>query len=287
LKIIYTLVLGAALFIQLNAHAQTDTTKISDTEDITPPDSSKHTLTASDTLIRYRMNSVFLLSTWRDLKFIVSRPAHWQGRDFKRLGLVLGGAGALMTVDYSIKQVMMHNQQNFWTSVTNQIEPFGNAYSPYLVGAMYVTGVIAKDRKLEHASVMTAKSLVISTLIYVTAKSIIRRGRPSYYDTPFSYDPPFTTFKQRTSFPSGHMLTVTSVATSLAEIYGKEHPWVPWVTYGIAGLTGITRLYQNRHWSSDVWVGASLGYFVTSSIFRRHRALEHKKALAALATARP
>lgn len=273
--------LGTALLLQLNASAQEDTTKISSTEDIRP-DSSKHTLTASDTLIRYRLNGTFLLSTWRDMKFIAARPAHWSGKDFKRFGLIVGGAGALMTVDYSLKRVMLANQQNFWTSVTGQIEPFGNAYSPYLVGGMYLASIITHDRKLEHASIMTAKSLVISTIVYVTAKSILRRGRPAYYDTPFSFDPPFTMNKQRTSFPSGHMLTVTSVATSLAEIYGKDHPWVPWVTYSIAGLTGVTRMYQNRHWSSDVWIGASMGYFITKSIYRRHRALEHKKALAAM-----
>jgi membrane-associated phospholipid phosphatase len=79
------------------------------------------------------------------------------------------------------------------------------------------------------------------------------------------------------------MLTVTSVATALAEAYGKDHPWVPWVTYSIAGLTGVTRMYQNRHWSSDIWIGASLGYFVTKGVFKNHRQQEHKKAMAALA----
>ncbi|SFD52427.1 PAP2 superfamily protein [Chitinophaga sp. CF118] len=280
MKIIYSFILGVSLFAHLSSYAQADTTLLH-------TDSTKHTLTAADTLIRYRLNGTYLRSVWGDLKYSVARPAHWQGRDFAKLGGVLGVAGLLMISDYSVKQVFVHNQQQFWTSVTNEIEPFGNAYSPFLVGGMYLAGVVTHDRKLEHGSLMTAKSLVISTLIYVTAKSVIRRGRPAYYDTPFSYDPPFTTGKEHTSFPSGHMLTVTSVATSLAEIYGKDHPWVPWVTYSIAGLTGVTRMYQNRHWSSDVWIGASLGYFVTKGIYRHHRQQEQKKAtLAAMAAAR-
>jgi membrane-associated phospholipid phosphatase len=279
LKIIYSFMLGASMLTQLCTYAQTDTT-----HQFT--DSTKHTLTASDTLIRYRINATFLKSVFTDLGYTVARPAHWKGRDFAKLGGVLGGAGLLMIGDYSIKQVFQSNRQHFWTSVTNEIEPFGNAYSPYLVGGMYLAGVISGDRNLEHASLMTAKSLVISTLVYVSAKVIIRRGRPTYYDTPFSYEPPFSQDKKHTSFPSGHMLTVTSVATSLAEIYGKDHPWVPWVTYSIAGLTGVTRLYQNRHWSSDVWIGASLGYFVTKGIYRHQRQMEHKKALKAIAMAR-
>jgi membrane-associated phospholipid phosphatase len=271
--------LGALVLTQLCVRAQTDTAHL-----YTDSTAAKqYTLSASDTTIRYRINKKFIGSLFTDLAYEVSRPAHWHGKDFKRLGLVVGGAGLLATSDYTIKTLLIHNQTNFMTSVTNQIEPFGNAYSPYLIGGMYLIGVIAHDRKLESASLMTAKSVLISTLIYVTAKSVIRRGRPAYGDDPFSFDPAFSMNKTHTSFPSGHMLTVTTVATSLAELYGKEHPWVPWVTYTIAGLTGVTRMYQNRHWSSDVWIGASLGYFVTKSIFRHHRMLEHQKAVKLMA----
>lgn len=281
MKILKTFTLCALLFIQLRASAQTDTT-ITGNADSTI-NQTAHTLTAADTTIRYRINGVYLGSMWSDLKYTVSRPAHWKGRDFTRLGIVLGAAGGLLAADYEVKQFFLRNHTNFWNSVTGQIEPFGNAYSPYLVGGMYLAGVIAKDRKLEHISLMTAKSLLISTLIYTFAKSVVRRGRPSYYDDPLVFNAPFSMDKYHTSFPSGHMLTVTSVATALAEAYGEDHPWVPWVTYSVAIMTGTTRLYQNRHWSSDVWLGASLGYFVTKGIYARHRKLERKKAMAAMA----
>ncbi|SEW45461.1 phosphatase PAP2 family protein [Chitinophaga arvensicola] len=240
------------------------------------------TVNAADTLIRYRINGVYLGSIWRDLKYTVARPAHWEKKDFIRLGAVAGVAGILVANDYGIKHFFVHNQTNFMTSVTDQIEPFGNAYSPYLVAGMYVAGVITHDRKLEHGSLMTAKSLIISTAIYATIKTVIKRGRPTYYDSPFDFAAPFSKDPQKkhTSFPSGHSLTVMTVATSLAELYGKDHPWVPWVAYGIAGMTGVTRLYENRHWSSDVWIGLALGHFVTKSVFRHHRELERKKAVA-------
>jgi hypothetical protein len=281
LKILNLFALGSILLLHLTANGQSDTANLY--ADSTNSSNKVHTLTEADTTIRYRINGVYLGSMWRDLKYTVSRPAHWKGKDFARLGAVVGTAGLLMTADYEIKQIFVHNQQEFWTSVTGQIEPFGNAYSPYLVGGMYLAGVITHDRKLEHTSLITAKSLLISTLLYTMTKSLIRRGRPTYYDSPFEYNRTLTTDKYHTSFPSGHMLTVTSVATALAEAYGKDHPWVPWVTYSIAGLTGVTRMYQNRHWSSDIWIGASLGYFVTKGVFKNHRQQEHKKAMAALA----
>ncbi|MGO4288192.1 phosphatase PAP2 family protein [Chitinophaga sp. RAB17] len=267
------------LLILLTGHASAQT----DSSAATTQDSAVTTIRSADTLIRYRINGAYLGSIWQDLKYTVARPAHWEKRDYIRLGVVGGVAGILLAGDYGVKQFFVHHQSNFMTSVTDQIEPFGNAYSPYLVAGMYVAGVITHDRKLEHGSLMAAKSLIISTVIYATIKSVIRRGRPTYYDSPFSFEPPLTNDKQHTSFPSGHSLTVMTVATAMAELYGKDHPWVPWVAYGIAGLTGATRLYENRHWSSDVWIGMALGHFVTKSIFRHQRELEHKKAMKLLA----
>ncbi|PWV51776.1 phosphatase PAP2 family protein [Chitinophaga sp. S165] len=285
MKILQTLVLCSGLLVQLNASAQSDTTHTNYTD--STGTNEEHVLTAADTTIRYRINGAYLGSIWSDLKYTVARPAHWQKKDFVKLGVVLGTAGGLLAADYEVKQFFLRNHTNFWNSVTGQVEPFGNAYSPYLVGGMYVAGVISGNRKLEHTSLMTAKSLLISTLIYTFAKSVVRRGRPTYYDDPLVFNAPFSMDKYHTSFPSGHMLTVTSVATALAEAYGEEHPWVPWVTYSIAIMTGTTRLYQERHWGSDVWLGASLGYFVTKGIFKRHRDLEKKKSLAALAASMP
>ncbi|MBV7531589.1 phosphatase PAP2 family protein [Chitinophaga sp. sic0106] len=262
-------------------YAQEDTTRVAqDTLDVAKTiDTTAPAITAADTTILYRINGTYLRSIWDDTKYTVTRPLHWEKKNFIQAGALVGLTGVLLASDYSIKQFFVHNQTNFWTSVTDQIEPFGNAYAPYIVAGMYVAGVITHDRKLESGGLMAAKSLLISTAVYTVIKSVVRRGRPTYYDSPFNFAPPFSKDKQHTSFPSGHSNTVMTVATAVAELYGKDHPWVPWVAYGIAGLTGITRMYENRHWSSDILIGMSLGHFVTKSVFRHHRELEHKKAM--------
>lgn len=233
-------------------------------------------VSATDTVIRYRINGKYLGSIWQDLKYTVARPAHWQQKQWIQFSAVTTVTGLLLVGDYETKQFFNHNRASVLSQVSRRVEPFGNAYSPYLVAGLYVTSLITKNRELEHAALMTAKSLAIATLLYSITKSTIRRERPSYTDHPFNIDPPFSNNKQHTSFPSGHTLTVTTVATAISELYGKRYPWVPWVAYSIAGLTGISRLYDTRHWSSDVWVGASLGFFVTKSVFRHHREQEQK-----------
>lgn len=265
------------LALPITTKAQTDS--LSPVPATTADTSRTTVISASDTLLLYRLNGRYLGSIWQDLKYTVARPAHWQGKDFIKAGAVFGVAGALLFADRDIKQYITGtNHHGLITTVADKVEPFGNNYSLYLTGGMYLAGVVLHDRRLESGGLMTAKSILISTAIYATIKSIVRRGRPSYYDNPFNFEAPFSNDKQHTSFPSGHSLTIMAFATALAEIYGKDHPWVPWVTYSLAGLTGLSRMYHNRHWSSDVWIGLSLGHFVTKSVFRHHRELERKKA---------
>ena len=131
---------------------------------------------------------------------------------------------------------------------------------------MYVAGVVTKNRRLEHNSLIIAKSLAISTLVYMGTKAVIRRERPYRTDNSHKFTTPFSK-NTYTSFPSGHADTAFSVATGFAMQY-KHIKWVPWVAYTIAGLTSLSRVYQDRHWASDVIIGAAIGHYVTKTIIR-------------------
>lgn len=61
------------------------------------------------------------------------------------------------------------------------------------------------------------------------------------------------------SFPSGHTATAFMAATIFHKEYGYLSPWYSIGGYGLATLTGVTRIMNNRHWISDVLVGAGLG----------------------------
>ncbi|MBP3762568.1 MAG: phosphatase PAP2 family protein [Bacteroidales bacterium] len=67
-----------------------------------------------------------------------------------------------------------------------------------------------------------------------------------------------------TSFPSGHTFAAVAGAEVLRREYGKRHPWVAYVSYGMAALVGVMRMYNSRHWFSDVLGGAGLGILSVS-----------------------
>ncbi|HKG05942.1 MAG TPA: phosphatase PAP2 family protein [Pedobacter sp.] len=65
------------------------------------------------------------------------------------------------------------------------------------------------------------------------------------------------------SFPSGHTANAFASAEFLNQEYKDTHPWIGYAGYTIATATGILRMYNNKHWLSDVVAGAGLGIIST------------------------
>lgn len=226
----------------------------------------------------YRLNARYVRSFLPDFTAVASRPAHYNSKNWDHVALVAGGAGLLFLVDKQVYNIMNANRSPFLDEVAKAVEPFGNTYPPLIIGGLYLAGVVTKDRKMEHAALMSAKSMVFSTVFYVTTKQLIRRQRPLYTDYPYNFKPPFSGGKEYTSFPSGHSNTIFTLATALALEY-KHKKWVPPLAYSIATLTALSRLYDNRHWSSDVWMGAAIGHFVTRALYYVEEQKARKKEL--------
>ena len=80
----------------------------------------------------------------------------------------------------------------------------------------------------------------------------------------------------RHSFPSGHSATAFMTATMLHKEYGMTRsPWYSIGAYTAATLTGLSRQMNNKHWLSDVLVGAGIGilstevgYYLADLIFK-------------------
>src|SRR5439155_22057994 len=69
----------------------------------------------------------------------------------------------------------------------------------------------------------------------------------------------------RSSFPSGHTTTAFAAAAAVTAETSRWWPQSKWIVgpamYGGATLVGLSRMYHNRHWGSDVALGAAIGTF--------------------------
>jgi membrane-associated phospholipid phosphatase len=68
-----------------------------------------------------------------------------------------------------------------------------------------------------------------------------------------------------TSFPSGHTSTAFAAAAAVTNETTRWWPHSTWIVgplmYGGATAVGLSRMYHNKHWASDVALGAAIGTF--------------------------
>lgn len=72
------------------------------------------------------------------------------------------------------------------------------------------------------------------------------------------------------SFPSGHTALSFMAAEFLNQEYGHVSPWYSIASYSVATATGFLRIYNDKHWLSDVMAGAGIGILSTKIAYWLH-----------------
>ncbi|MCO6162558.1 phosphatase PAP2 family protein [Flavobacterium sp. NRK F7] len=72
------------------------------------------------------------------------------------------------------------------------------------------------------------------------------------------------------SFPSGHTATAFMGAEFLYQEYKDVSVWYGITGYVVATGTGLFRMYNNRHWLTDVSAGAGIGILSTKIAYWLH-----------------
>jgi len=73
------------------------------------------------------------------------------------------------------------------------------------------------------------------------------------------------------TMPSGHTAQAFVSATILDMEYRNVSPWISVAGYAAATTTGVYRMINNKHWISDVLIGAGIGIFSTRIVYLTHR----------------
>lgn len=105
------------------------------------------------------------------------------------------------------------------------------------------------------AILMKSELLMLSTVTVL--KSTIYETRPDH--------------SANNSAPSGHTAQAFAAAAFLSEEYGKRYKWVPYLSYTLASTVGALRIMNNKHYLSDVLVGAGIGILSTKISYWTHQ----------------
>jgi hypothetical protein len=239
---------------------------------------------------RITFSSYFIL-LGSDLKQEFTAPFHFTRRDWGTFGKFVLIEGALFLVDESVQQHALHLRESNSgvRNVSKYVTRFGGSYEAYVLVALGGYGFIFKNEKLKTTTLLATQAYITGAAMESFFKFLSGRQRPYYYD-PREIDAepkfhgPFTSYGKsidgkriNSSFPSGHTTVAFAAATVFAMEY-KDRPLVPLISYSAATLIGLSRITENKHWITDVFAGAALGYFTGRLVVNNYHRYAKLKA---------
>lgn len=175
---------------------------------------------------------------------------------YQGLGFVAAGL-LIKSRQHDFREMRNLFQKNYHESWDNYTQ-----YAPLVATwGLHAAGVEGQS-SWKRLAVSNAVSALIVAGITNSLKYTVRERRPDE--------------TAKNSFPSGHTATAFMAATILHKEYGQtQSPWYSVAGYSMATATAVGRILNNRHWVTDVLVGAGvgiiatdLGYFVTDLLMK-------------------
>lgn len=195
---------------------------------------------------------------------IVKAPRNFNSTELYITGAILVGSGIAYISDPNVKTSIDKNHTTFMNRVTPIGEKYGSSlYAGIFGSGLYLTGALMKNQGIASTGRMVVESVVYTGLVVGLLKFTFSRARPYENDGPRDFFD-FSLKEEDISFPSGHTATAFAISTVLSRKIDNTFATIG--LYGLAGLTAYERMYNNKHWFSDVLVGAALGYFIGNVI---------------------
>lgn len=225
-----------------------------------------------------------------DLKQSFTKPFHMKKKDWGNLGKFALVAGALSFADEPIQKgaLSLRNRNAGIVNVGKYVTNFGGLYEAYALAGLGAYGFIFKNEKMKTTTLLATQAYIAGAAVEGVTKFLSGRTRPSIYSAGVEAEPRFLGPFSKTatsvggkkvfsSFPSGHTTVAFAAATVFAMEY-KNKPIIPIIAYGAATMIGLSRITENKHWSTDVLVGAALGFLTGKEVVNNYHRYSKLKA---------
>ncbi|MBI4057591.1 MAG: phosphatase PAP2 family protein [Elusimicrobia bacterium] len=204
----------------------------------------------------------YLRRSWEDLKELPTKPFHWSSREWWVTGGILTGTFSSFAIDGSIRQYFRDHRNKFSDGLSAAFTHFGDYryqiplhLSAWFLGTVFDYAPLKKSAADGAEASLFAAGMITPLLVRITGREL-----PETNEHPLKFRP---FVPNRCCFPSGHTTEAFAVATVLdfnfRETFGYWHS--PFL-YGIAAATGASRIYDHKHYLSDVILGAGIGWSV-------------------------
>lgn len=216
----------------------------------------------------------YIKSYWHSGLTVLGQPLHYDWKDWTAFAGIATATTFAFVYDDEIYNLV---NKSFTDSQSKTISQYSDIFGEELfivpsIALTYAVGAIDKNPRLKNMSLATLQSFIFAEVASAGVKVLTCRERPYKVNSQQStlnsqgWQGPFATFES-TSFVSGHATRAFALAATVAGFY-PDKKWVGLVSYSLATATSLGRVISKEHWTSDVVVGAALGYFIGRGVVK-------------------
>jgi len=195
--------------------------------------------------------------------------------------LAAGFAGltvAMFPIDKSVASRLQNpNAQanHFFENAATDVRVLADPGSVIIGVSMYGVGKLADWKNVADFGLHGLEAVAVAGIATTVLKGVAGRSRPfvSVDTNPsdFHFGRGFSNGNLQ-SFPSGHTTAAFALASTVTSESQRWWPHQTWIVapvmYGAATMVGLSRMYNNKHWASDVALGAAIGTFSGIKVVR-------------------
>lgn len=194
------------------------------------------------------------------------------GKDAAIAGLFAAGTIAMFPLDRTIAADMKNSSLQSNSFVKHTADAFRITAVPgsaIIGGGLYVIGRATHSSRMADLGLHGTEALLVGQAFGSIIKGTLGRARPyqvadsNAHD--FGFMRGFTKGSDYSSLPSGHTIAAFAAASAVtaetSRWWPHSGPYIGTVMYGGATMVALERLYNDKHWASDVILAAGIGTF--------------------------
>jgi hypothetical protein len=190
---------------------------------------------------------------------LYTSPFHYNTKDAILAGGVIVTTAGFLALDEPLKKFIQKQKSEFNTNISKVAKQYGEFYMPLIIGgSLYSYGMIFDNEHTRVTGRMVLEAAAFSGLLVTLMKMTTGRSRPYTDEGTYKFNW-FKTDEGHLSFPSGHSAVAFSISSVLANRINNTYASIG--LYILSSLTALSRVYDNQHWISDVFLGSAIGFF--------------------------
>lgn len=210
--------------------------------------------------------SQFADETWN----LIKQPARWDGGDWLKIGLLGATTFLVMQADQPVRNFLNHDSKYANSFLIEFGNMWGEIYfTELLFGGFSIYALYNGDETAHKIAFEIAQAACYTFYVNGSLKFIIGRARP-YLEQGNQTYVPFSEYTNpdHQSLPGGHTGIVMALTTVLSR--NAKPWWLKTLAYLPAALSIIGRVYLDKHWTSDVFLGGAIGYITATWVVDQH-----------------